>query len=339
MPLHAALHLIGQGRSLTSDQTADAFAVIMRGDATPTLIGGLLLGLRARGETADEVAGAARAMRAAMVAVRPATDRVLVDTCGTGGGTVSTFNISTAAALVAAAAGAGVPKHGNRSYTSKCGSADVLEALGVNILLDAEPAAAVLNQVGMVFLFAPTFHPAMRHVGPTRKELGVATIMNLLGPLTNPAGVERQVIGVADRSRAPLMAEALLRLGATRALVVHGEVGMDEVSPAGVTAVWEVADGAVRTWTLDPGDYDLKWDRLEDLAGRAPAENAVRIERLLNGEKDEAGRRAVLLNAAAALYVSGLAPDYAGAVELARSSLASGAAAKALGNLRAAAPR
>ncbi len=339
MPLHAALRLIAQGQSLTAEQTAAAFAVIMRGEATPTLIGALLLGLRAKGETADEVAGAARAMRAAMVPVRSAPGAAVVDTCGTGGGTVGTFNISTAAALVAAAAGARVPKHGNRSYTSKCGSADVVEALGVNIMLGAEQAAEVLDQVGMVFLFAPTFHPAMRHVGPTRKELGVATIMNLLGPLANPAGVESQVIGVADRSRAPLMAEALLLLGARRALVVHGEVGMDELSPAGVNAVWEVADGEVRRWTLEPGDYDLDWDRLEDLAGGDPGENALRIERLLNGGKDESGRRAVLLNAAAALYVAGLAPDYAGAVALARNTLDEGGAATLLGKLRAAAPR
>ena len=339
MPLHTALRLIAQGRTLSAEQAADAFAVIMRGEATSVLIGALLLGLRARGETADEVAGAAQAMRAAMVPVRTAPGPAVVDTCGTGGGSVSTFNISTAAALVAAGAGARVPKHGNRSYTSRCGSADVLEALGVNIMLDAEQAVAVLDQVGMVFLFAPMFHPAMRHVGPTRRELGVATIMNLLGPLANPAGVDRQVIGVADRARAPLMAEALVRLGARRALVVHGEVGMDEVSPAGVNAMWEVADGRVTTWTLNPRDFDLEWDRLEDLAGGEPAENAARTERLLNGEKDEAGRRAVLLNAAAALYVTGLAADYAAAVVLATKTLDDGAAAHVLEKLRAAAPR
>ena len=338
MPLHTALRLIAQGQSLTPDQTADAFAVIMRGEATGEQIGALLLGLRARGETADEVAGAARALRAAMVPVRPGSGAAVVDTCGTGGGTVSTFNISTAAALIAAGAGARVPKHGNRSYTSKCGSADVLEALGVNIMLGAEQAAAVLDEVGMVFLFAPTFHPAMRHVGPTRKQLGVATIMNLLGPLANPAGVDRQVVGVADRARAPLMADVLLRLGTRRALVVHGEVGMDELSPAGTNAVWEVADGRVSSWQLDPHDFDLAWDRLEDLAGGEPAENALRVERLVNGERDEAGRRAVLLNAAAALYVAELAPDFAGAVSLAARTLDDGAAATVLAKLRAAAP-
>lgn len=330
--------LLLDGKDLKRAQAYEAMNEIMQGAATPSQIAGFLIALRSKGETPEEIAGCALSMRDAATPLA-ITSRRIVDSCGTGGDGKAGLNVSTAAAFVAAGAGLTVAKHGNRAISSKCGSADVLEALGVNILLDAEPAAAVLNQVGMVFLFAPTFHPAMRHVGPTRKELGVATIMNLLGPLTNPAGVERQVIGVADRSRAPLMAEALLRLGATRALVVHGEVGMDEVSPVGVTAVWELADGAVRTWTLDPGDYDLKWDRLEDLAGGAPTENAVRIERLLNGEQDEAGRRAVLLNAAAALYVAGLAPDYAGAVELARSSLASGAAAKALGDLRAAAPR
>jgi anthranilate phosphoribosyltransferase len=333
-PLNRALRLVAEGRTLTAEQAADAFRVIMVGDATPALIGALLLGLRARGETADEVAGAATALREAMVPVRTAAGSPLVDTCGTGGGGIGTFNISTAAALVVAAAGARVPKHGNRSYTSKCGSADVLEALGVDIGAGPEDASLRLDAAGMVFLFAPNYHPAMRHVGPTRKELGVATIMNLLGPLANPAGVRRQVIGVADASRGPLMADALVRLGAEHAMVVHGEVGMDEISPAGSTMVWEVRGGQVVRWAINPDSLGLGWERLEDLAGGEPTENARRIEALVSGARDEAARRAVLLNAGAALYVAGLAADYPAAVALAAEVLMSGEPGSVLTRLR-----
>ncbi len=307
----------------------------MRGEATPALIAGLLLALRARGETAEEVAGAAQALRDAMVPVRLGNGSPLVDTCGTGGGAVGTFNVSTAAAFVTAASGARVAKHGNRSHTSRCGSADVLEALGIDILLPPDQAAAQLDEVGMVFFFAPNYHPAMRHVGPTRKELGVPTIMNLVGPLANPAGVLRQVIGVADVARARLLAEALLRLGAEHALVVHGEVGMDEISPAGRTTVWEVRDAATRCWFLDPGEYGLEWHDVDALAGAEPADNARRIERLLAGERDEAARRAVLLNAAAGIYVAGRAASYPDAVKQAEDALASGRAAGVLRRMRA----
>lgn len=333
-PLQTAIRLLAERRDLTADQAAAAFGVIMRGEATPALIAGLLLGLRAKGETGDEIAGAAIALREAMVSVRPSAGTPVVDTCGTGGGGVSTFNVSTAAGFVAAGAGARVAKHGNRSYTSQCGSADVLEALGVDIGVGAERAAVLLDSVGMVFLFAPNYHPAMRHVGPTRKELGVATIMNLLGPLANPAGVRRQVIGVADRARAPLMAEALLRLGAEHALVVHGEVGMDEISPVGITEVWEVREATISTWALDPAAHQLAWDRLDDLAGGDPASNAARVERLLEGAAEEGARRAVVLNAAAAVYVAGLADDFDSATELAARSLREGKAAEVLGRLR-----
>lgn len=336
-PLLSAIRLLADRRDLSAGQAAEAFGVIMRGEATPALIAGLLMGLRAKGETADEVAGAASALREAMVSIRPSAGPPLVDTCGTGGGTVSTFNLSTAAGFVAAAAGARVAKHGNRSYTSRCGSADVLEAMGVSISVGADQAALLLDQARLVFLFAPTYHPAMRHVGPTRKELGVATIMNLLGPLANPAGVRRQVIGVADRGRAPLMAEALCRLGAEHALVVHGEIGMDEISPTGLTAVWEVREERVTTWVLDPGQYGLQWQRVEDLAGGEPADNAARIDRLLGGSAgdDEGARRAVVLNAAAAIYVAGLAPDYRDSVRVAEEALARGGAGQVLARLRA----
>ena len=338
-PLLSALHHLAQGLPLDRDATTAAFAVLMCGGASPAQAAGLLMGLRARGETAEEVAGAALALRGAMVRLETDNPEVLVDTCGTGGGRVGTLNISTAAAFIVAGAGVQVAKHGNRSFTSKSGSADVLEALGINISLAPEAAAEVLRSVGLTFLFAPTYHPAMRHMGPVRKELGVTTIMNLLGPLVNPAGVVRQVVGVADETRAPLVADALAALGARHALVLHAAVGMDEISPSGLTSVWEVEDARVRTWQLRPARYGLECGDLDDLAGGEPAENAGRIERLLSGEANKAVRCAALLNAAAALYVSGNGWSLDEAASRARESLSSGAGAAVLARLRAAAPR
>ncbi len=333
-PVQQAIVTLAGGRALSEDLAALVFGAVMRGEATPAQLGALLLGLRVKGETPDEVAGAARALRGAMVAV-PAAGDYLVDTCGTGGGSVTTFNISTAAALVAAGAGATVAKHGNRSFTSRCGSADVLEALGVRIMLDAAAAGRLLREAGIAFLFAPNFHPAMKHVGPVRRELGVPSIMNMLGPLANPAGVRRQVVGVADPDRAPLMAGALARLGAEHALVVHGRAGLDEVSPLGTTAVWEVRGETIETWEIDPQRFGLAISDAEALRGGEPHDNAARIERLLAGEDgDAAGRAAVVLNAAAAIYAAGLTGSLAQAVERARAALSDGAAAAALERLR-----
>jgi len=334
-PLRRALAALANRQSLPESLTAEVFGVVMNGEATPAQIAALLMGLRAKGETADEVAGAARALREAMVRVDAGSGPHLVDTCGTGGGAVPTFNISTVAAFVAAGAGATVAKHGNRSFTSKCGSADVLEALGVRIMLDAPGAARVLREAHVAFLFAPSFHPAMKHVAPVRRELGVPSVMNLVGPLANPAGVRRQVIGVADRDRGGLVAEALVRLGAEHALVVHGRVGMDEVSPHGVTDVWEVQDGAVRSWEIDPGRYRLAIPDVGALKGGEPAANAERLERILaNGDGDPPGLAAVLLNAGAAIYVAGIAGSFAEGIGRAREVVASGAARAALDRLR-----
>jgi anthranilate phosphoribosyltransferase len=334
-PLQQAIEALARGESLSAEATAAAFGVLMRGEGTPVHTGALLLGLRARGETAEEVAGAALALRHAMVRVEVERPDRLVDTCGTGGGRVGTLNLSTAAAFVVAGAGVPVAKHGNRSYTSRSGSADVLAALGVRIELSAPAAAEVLQRAGLVFLYAPSFHPAMRHVGPVRRELGVPTIMNLLGPLVNPAGVRRQVIGVSDQARAPLLADALARLGAVHALVLHATVGMDEVSPCGRTGIWEVCDGAVTRWEFEPTRYGLGCDDLEALAGGWPAENARRIERLLSGEdRMVAVRCAVLLNAAAGLYVSGGGWTFEESVKRATEALDSGAALAALERLR-----
>jgi anthranilate phosphoribosyltransferase len=332
-PLADALRCLADGLPLGADPTAAAFDVVMSGGATPAQTAALLMGLRARGESVEQLAGAALALRRAMLPLATDSRDTLVDTCGTGGGTVGTLNVSTAAAFVVAGAGVPVAKHGNRSYTSRCGSADVLETLGVDISLGPDRAPGVLRDAGLVFLFAPTYHPAMRHVAATRRELGVATIMNLLGPLVNPAGVRRQVIGVADRARGPLMAGALRELGAVHAMVVHAEIGMDEISPRGSTAVWEVRPGRVDQWQLDPAAVGLAVDDLGDLAGHEPADNARRIRQLLDGNGTPATRAAVLLNAAAALYVAGLGLSYGDAVEAATRALQDGQGGAALERL------
>ncbi|MES2124407.1 MAG: anthranilate phosphoribosyltransferase [Gemmatimonadota bacterium] len=335
------MFLLATGDSLSEQVAEGAFTEIMSGGAPPASVGGLLLAMRTRGETSAEIAGAVRALRAAMRRVESGRAGDLVDTCGTGGGTVSTLNLSTAAAFVAAGAGVPVAKHGNRSFTSRSGSADVLEALGLTLDLEPEAAAAVLAATGLVFLFAPHYHPAMRHVAPVRRELGVPTLMNLIGPLANPAGAARQVVGVADRKRAPLIADALARLGATHALVLHAAIGMDEISPLGLTEVWEVRDGTVSTWHLNPATSGLATDDLDGLAGGEPGQNAERIESLLcrPDAASPALRAAVLLNAAAAVYVSSLGLEWEAAVSLARQSLDSGAARTRLEQLRAVAGR
>jgi anthranilate phosphoribosyltransferase len=332
--LQAAIKRLAFGESLSAQDSADAFGVIMQGEASAAQISALLMGLRVKGETADEVAGAARALRGAMVLLE--TDRAdeLVDTCGTGGGAVTTFNISTAAALVAAGTGVRVAKHGNRSFTSQCGSADVLEALGVP--LDAAPRemADVLREAGIVFMYAPTMHPAMRHVGPVRREIAVPTVMNIVGPLANPADAGRQVVGVAEPRRLPLLAGALAALGTRHALVVYGEPGMDEISPLGPTSVSEIRDGTVVNWILDPRDYGFTGFKADELGGGNSAENASIIAEVLRGEGNPAGRAAVILNAAAALYVAGKGKRFDECVAIARAALAEGAGLVALNRLR-----
>ncbi len=333
--LRDALRALAHGRSLSAPSVREAFGVIMRGESTPAQTAALLMGLRVRGETPDELAGAVQALRDAMIQLPHAAPDTLVDTCGTGGGVVSTFNISTAAAFVAAAAGVRVAKHGNRSYTSRCGSADVLEALGVPLEAPLETMAAVLAESGIVFMFAPRMHPAMRHVGPVRRELGVPTIMNLVGPLANPAGATRQVIGVGDPERLPLVAKAALALGFSRALVVHGAPGLDEISPLGVTRVLEVRDGALRDWEIRPADHNLTGPA-SHLACGDPEDNALIIREVLSGRGPAGARAAVALNAGAAMYVAGLADTYAESVSRATTTLDSGAGLAALDRMLAA---
>ncbi|HEX6252093.1 MAG TPA: anthranilate phosphoribosyltransferase, partial [Gemmatimonadaceae bacterium] len=321
---------------LAGDDVADALELVMKGEASATQIAAFLMGLRVRGDTAETVAGAARALRRAMVPLAADDPESLVDTCGTGGGTVRTFNISTAAALVAGGAGVRIAKHGNRSFTSSCGSADVLEALGVRIDVPVATMERALREAGIVFMFAPLMHPAMRHVGPVRRELAVPTVMNVVGPLANPAGAGRQVVGVADASRVPVLAGALAALGARHALVVHGEPGLDEFSPLGPTRVLEIRDGEVTEWTLDPARFDLTAESAEELAGASPEENARVILDVLGGRGTRGARAAVLLNAAAAVYVSGRVSSFDAAVEQATHALESGAGTEVLERLRVA---
>jgi anthranilate phosphoribosyltransferase len=337
-PLRAALRRIAAGESLTAQQSTAAFTAVMSGEGTGAQLGALLMGLRVKGETADELAGAALALRSAMTALVTPRPGELVDTCGTGGGAMTTFNISTAAALLAAGAGVRVAKHGNRSYTTRSGSADVIEALGVAIDVPVERMADVLDRAGIVFMFAPTMHPAMRYVGPARREMAIETLMNLVGPLANPAGAGRQVIGVASAGRLDLIAGALQRLGTTHSLVVHGAPGMDEISPLGPTSIIELRTNDVSRWTLDPAAHGFAGMRAGELAGGEPKENAALIERVLAGEGPPAAEAAVLLNAAGAIYVSGSASSYAAALDVARAALKGGEGSRALALLRAAAP-
>ncbi|MDE3152764.1 MAG: anthranilate phosphoribosyltransferase [Gemmatimonadota bacterium] len=309
------------------------FQRIMSGDATPAQVAAVLIGLRVKGETGAEVAAVVRALQSVMVSLPADRPDELVDTCGTGGGSVPTFNISTAAALLAAGAGVRIAKHGNRSFTTQCGSADVLEALGVNIDVPVAVMERALREAGLVFMFAPIMHPAMRHVGPVRRELGIPTVMNIVGPLANPARAGRQVIGVGDADRAPLLAEAICELGTRHALVVHG-AGMDEISPLGPTHVREVRDGRITEWTIEPAALGLGLATPAELAGGPPPENAHAVLSVLSGKGTPGATAAVVLNAAAALYVGGAAGSFEEGVERAKRAIASGAGLDALERLR-----
>ena len=334
--LSQAIRRLAAHESLDAESVRRAFNVIMRGEGTPVQVAALLMALRVKGETPAEVAGVVEALREAMIVLAAERPDELVDTCGTGGGSLSTFNISTAAALVAAGMGVRVAKHGNRSFTSRSGSADVLEALGVTIDTTPPAMAATLAEAGIVFMFAPLMHPALRHVGPVRRELAVPTVMNIVGPLANPARAGRQVVGVAERARLSLLADALSELGTVRAMVVHGEPGLDEISPLGPTHVMEVCDGRTVSWTIDPAAHGIARISLDDLAGGDPTHNAAVIEQVLCGRGSAGAHSAVLLNAAAALYVSRDAGSYADAVDTTKRAMADGVGLAALQRLRVA---
>jgi anthranilate phosphoribosyltransferase len=327
--IESALAQLLDGKNLTREESRDVMDTIMTGGATQAQIGGFLVALRLKGETADEIAGAAEAMRDHVISVHPLRDD-LVDTAGTGGDGGRTFNISTAAALVAAAAGAGVAKHGNRSVSSESGSADVLEELGFNLELPAESIARSIDELGFGFMFAPFHHPAMRHAAPVRRELATRTVFNVLGPLTNPAGARSQVVGVYDAGLVPVIADVLAQLGSRRAFVVHGAGGIDELSPAGPNLVCEVVDGRVHRREVDPLDLGVARCAPEDLRGGAPAENAARIRAVFAGRGDPAARSAIALNAAGAIAAGGHAEDLREGLSLANEALDSGAASDRL---------
>jgi anthranilate phosphoribosyltransferase len=318
------------GGSLSEDEAAAAMGEIMDGAATPAQIAGLVVAMRAKGETLDEVVGLVKTMRS--YAQRVEVGGSVLDTCGTGGDRAGTFNVSTTAALVCAGAGVRVAKHGNRAASSRCGSADVLEGLGVQIDLPPAGVARCIDRANIGFCFAPIFHPAMRHAAGPRRELGVATIFNFLGPLTNPAGATRQALGVADAAMLGLMVEALGRLGSRRVIAFHGHGGLDELALSGPSTVVELEGGEIRRWMLDPAEFGLQPAGADAVAGGGVDENASAVRSVLAGERGPR-RDIVVLNAAAGLVAAERADDIAAGMELAGATIDSGAAGEALDNL------
>ena len=316
-----AIQILVDGESLSAEQAAAAMNEIMMGEATPAQVGSFLTAFRIKGETVDEIAGMARVMRQKSLHV--SVDGPVVDTCGTGGDGSGSFNISTTAAFVVAGAGVTVAKHGNRAMSGSTGSADVLEALGVKIALSPESVARCLNETGFGFMFAQGYHPSMRFVAGTRREIGIRTVFNILGPLTNPAGADRQVIGIADPSMADRMAHVLRQLGSRKALVVHGSDGMDEITITGPSTVWQLENGEVTEYEVNPGDLGFSISSAESIQATS-AEHSARIARsVLAGESGPA-RDIVLLNAAAALFAAGKAASLDIGVQLAAKSIDSG---------------
>jgi anthranilate phosphoribosyltransferase len=314
---------VAGGRTLTREEARSAMASVMAGEATPAQLGGLLAGLHIRGETVDEIAGFASALRDVVVHVTVAADSI--DIVGTGGDRSNSFNISTVSSLVAAAAGGRVAKHGNRAASSACGSADVLEALGVKIDLGPEGVARCVEEARIGFMFAPRFHPAMRHAGPVRREIGIRTVFNVLGPLANPAGVRRILLGVPSPALGEKIARVLAELGTDHALVVHGEDGLDEISPSLPTRTWEVRGGSVREGRIEPEDLGVTPVGRAEIVGGDPARNAEMARGVLDGAKGGT-RAAILMNAGAACYVAGLAPDMRQGARLAADAIDTGEA-------------
>jgi anthranilate phosphoribosyltransferase len=325
------LEKIGRRQDLTAEEASAAMGEIMEGRAAPAQIAGLLIALSMKGERPAEIVGLARTMRAHAVPVeRP--DRDVFDTCGTGGDRAGTFNVSSIAALAVAAAGVPVAKHGNRSVSSKCGSADLFEALGVNVTAPPDVVARSLERVGLAFFFAPTFHPSMKHAGPTRRDLGVRTAFNLLGPLTNPARASRQLVGVPRPELTELVARALAQLGSRRAWVVHGADGLDEISTTGYTKVSECRDGLVNTFYVHPAEFGLPKASVDDLKGGDAAANAAIARSVLSGAAGPA-RDIVLLNAGAALLIAGQVPSVRAGIQEAARLIDKGQAAVVLDRL------
>ncbi len=338
MNVREALARIIDRKDLSADEMAAVIGEIMDGQATPAQIGGLLIGLRMKGETVGEIVGAARAMRQRMVGVS-FDDQVMVDTCGTGGDGSRSINVSTLAAFVVAGAGVTVAKHGNRAQSSQSGSHDVIEALGLNPAPGPDVAARCLREARLAFLFAPAHHTATKHAAGVRREVGVRTLFNLLGPLTNPCGARFHVNGIFSRERCELLAQAHAALGSSRAMVVHGAGNLDEFAPAGATFVAELTDGKVRGYEITPSAFGLDESDPAGLRGGEPADNARIALEVLGGGGPEAARNATLMTAAAALYVSGGARDLPAATATARAVLSGGGALAVLEKLRQIAPR
>jgi len=337
--LREAIARVVDRQDLSADEMAQVVGQIMDGEGTPALIAGLLVALRMKGETVGELVGAARAMRARMTPVPYTGNPIMVDTCGTGGDHSRSVNVSTLAAFLVAGCGVVVAKHGNRAQTSRSGSHDVLEALGLDSAPGPELEALCLREAKLAFLFAPAHHGATRHAGGPRKELGLRTLFNMLGPLTNPCGTRFAVNGIATRDHCVLLARAHAVLGTQRALVVHGAGGLDEFAPSGNTHVAELKDGAVRTYEVSPADFGLPPTDPAGLVGGDPEFNATIINEVLHGVPHEAARNAALMTAGAALYVVGEAPDLRAGQQRAAAALQSGAARAVLERLRALAPR
>jgi len=321
--IREAIETVVSGGSLSMEESTAAMREIMDGEATAAQLGAFLAALRMKGETPEEVAGMATVMREKALPLD--VDGPLVDTCGTGGDGKGTFNVSTAAAFVAAAAGLRVAKHGNRAASGTCGSADVLEALGVRIDLDPAGVKRCIEEVGIGFMFAPTFHPAMRHAAPVRREIGIRTVFNILGPLTNPAHAQRQLIGIADPALGEKMARVLNLMGSQRALVVHGDDGLDEVSLGATTRAWEFKDGSVRPYSFSPEDLGLPRVTIDQIAGGTKEENAAALRCVFRGNPGPI-RDVVVANSAAVLMVGGKAANLRAGVELARNAIDGGEA-------------
>jgi anthranilate phosphoribosyltransferase len=325
-----AIDLLVKGQSLDMEQAAAVMNQIMEGEATPAQFGSFVTALRLKGETVEEIAGMARVMREKALPVK--VSGALVDTCGTGGDSSKTFNISTTAAFVVAGAGLKVAKHGNRGMSSGCGSADVLDALGVKIDLGAPEVERCLEDIGIGFMFAPTFHPAMKYAAPSRKEIGIRTVFNILGPMTNPAGAQAQLLGVFDEELTMIMADVLGLLGCKHALVVHGEDGLDEITLGGKTTVCELKDGLVSRYYIHPDDFGFARTSVDQLRGGPPQENADILRRVVKGENGPY-RDIVLLNAAAALVAGDVESDLQKGVRLAAEAIDSGRAQEKLERL------
>ena len=329
--IQVAIGKLVERKDLTEDEAESSMKCIMSGEATPAQIGSFLTALRLKGETVEEITSFARVMREFAARINPRVDGILVDTCGTGGDKIKTFNISTAVALVAAGAEIPIAKHGNRSVTSKAGSADVLEALGVKIDLAPSEVERCIEEIGFGFMFAPVFHGAMKYATPVRREIGIRTVFNILGPLTNPANAQAQVLGVYDRDLTEVLANVLVGLGVKHAMVVHGLDGLDEISNLGKTQISEVKDGEVRTYKVEPEDFGFDSAKPEDIRGYDREGNAILMIKLLKGD-DGPRRDVVLMNSAAAMIVGGKASDFREGVEVAGEVIDSG---KAYEKLRA----